>query len=206
MKKLIIFDLFGVVIDSHSQTKYNIDSARRDIANYCNLDLDSFLPFFSDSQFGTTPAILFEKLIQRYIIKCKSNITTEELKKIYKTFYSKISCYEDVIKFIEKLQNKKICETAILSKLCVLDKSFIEEHLDLDKFDYLSCDMEIEKPNIEVYKYVEKISKYNSSHILLIDDNLKNIQVAQNLGWNICQATGDELDKICAACKSFLGK
>lgn len=206
MKKLIVFDLFGVIIDSHSKTKYNIDNARQDIANYCNFDLDIFLPFFNESQFGIVSTTSFENLVQRYITKCKSDVTVEQFKEIYKISYGKISCYKNVIKFIEGLQNKKVCETAILSKLCVLDKSFIENNLNLNRFDYLflSCDIGMEKPNMEVYKYVEEISRYDSSNILLIDDNLKNIQVAKSLGWNICQATGDELDKICETCSMFL--
>lgn len=206
MTKLIVFDLFGVVIDSHSKTTYNVHNAREDIAHYCNFDLNEFLSFFSEYQFGIASTILFEQLVQKYIRKCKSQVTVDEFKKIYKISYGKITCYEKVIKFIDELQKKKVCETAILSKLCVLDKSFIEDNLKLNQFDYLflSCDIGMEKTNIDVYKYVEKITKHNGYDILFIDDNSKNIQIAQSLGWNTCQATGDELEKIYETCNLFL--
>lgn len=208
MKKLIAFDLFGVVIDSHSQTKYNINNARQDIADFCNFDKEIFLQFFNDVRFGITLGKEFENLIQEYINKCNSNVTTEQFIEIYKESYGKISCYENVIKFINELQDKKICETAILSKLCVLDKIYIEKHLKLEKFDnvFFSCDLGMEKPHIEAYQYVEKISEHRNCDILFIDDNLKNIEVAKSLGWNTCHATGDELDKIMTKCKIFLEK
>lgn len=31
-EKMVVFDLFGVVIDSHSKMKYNLSNARGDIA------------------------------------------------------------------------------------------------------------------------------------------------------------------------------
>lgn len=206
MEKLIVFDLFGVLVDTHSKTKYNVYDAREEIASSCNLEIEKFLQFFDDNRFGIVSGKEFEKLLQEYITKCNSNVTVNEFIEVYKKAYGKISCYENVIKFVEELQNKKICKTAILSHLCELDKVFLEKHVKLERFDhvFLSCDLGIQKPNKEAYQYVEKISKYKNSDILFIDDNLKNIETAKSLGWNTCHATGDELDKIRKNIEEFL--
>lgn len=208
MRKLIVFDLFGVVIDSHSKIKYNLNCARLDIANFCNLKKDTLLKFFEDDRFGVTSNEEFKNLIQEYIDIDKSKSTVQDFIEIYKVSYGKISCYQNVIKFIEELQKQNLCETAILSKLCVLDKPFIEKNLKLKNFNYLflSCDLGLEKPDLEVYKYVEKVSGFKSNEILFIDDNKNNIEAAKKMGWETCLATGDELDKINMQCKSFLRK
>ena len=44
-QKIVIFDLFGVIIDSHSKTKYNVHDARRDIADDCKFDINIFSMF-----------------------------------------------------------------------------------------------------------------------------------------------------------------
>lgn len=206
-EKMVVFDLFGVVIDSHSKIKYNLSNARRDIANDCNFDINIFLKFFEDKEFGITSGKKFDYLIKKYINKCKSNIDVNKFKESYVKYYGKISCYEKVIEFIEKLQ-KNNYKTAILSKLCVLDKIYLERHLKLNKFDnlFLSCDMEVEKPDVKAFEYVTSVTGIDGKNILFIDDSVNNIEVAKKLGWNVCNATGDELDKIKEKIEEFFMK
>lgn len=72
---MVVFDLFGVVIDSHSKIKYNLNDARRDIANDCNFDINtsSISMFFEDKNFGVTNGKEFDNLIEKYINKSKRN-------------------------------------------------------------------------------------------------------------------------------------
>lgn len=204
-QKIVIFDLFGVVIDSHSKTKYNLNNARRDIANDCNFDINVFSMFFEDEKFGITNEKDFDNLIKKYINECKSNIDVSRFKEVYIKYYGKISCYEKVLEFIENLQDKNY-KTAILSKLCVLDKLYLEKNINLGKFDnlFLSCDLGMEKPNVKVFEYVSKETGIEGKNILFIDDSVENIEVAKMLGWNVCNATGDELDKIKEMVEEFL--
>ena len=53
-KKFIVFDLFGVIIDSHSKIKYNVSDARIDIVNYNKIDLGTLIEFFYGNRFGVT--------------------------------------------------------------------------------------------------------------------------------------------------------
>lgn len=202
----MVFDLVGVVIDSHSKTKYNLNNARKDIANACNFDTDVFLDFFEDNRFGIASGKKFDNLIKEYINKCKSNIDINKFKEIYIKYYGKISCYREVVEFIEELQEQKNCKTAILSKLCELDKAYIEKHLKLNKFDYLflSCDLEMEKPDVRAFEYVNEKIEIEGKNILFIDDSIKNIEIAKSLGWNTCNATGDEIDRIKENVRKFL--
>ena len=75
--------MFGVVIDSHSKTKYNVHDARRDIANDCKFDINIFSMFFKDAKFGITNGKDFDDLIKEYINKCKSNIDINRFKESY---------------------------------------------------------------------------------------------------------------------------
>ena len=189
-QKIVIFDLFGVIIDSHSKTKYNVHDARRDIADDCKFDIN-----------------IFDYLIKEYINKCKSNIDINRFKESYIKYYGKVSCYEKVIKFIENLQDKNY-KTAILSKLCVLDKIYLEKNINLSRFDnlFFSCDLGMEKPDVKVFEYVSRETGIEGKNILFIDDSIKNIDAARELGWNVCNATGDEFDKIKETVEEFLMK
>ena len=206
-QKIVIFDLFGVIIDSHSKTKYNVHDARRDIANDCKFDINIFSMFFKDAKFGITNGKDFDDLIKEYINKCKSNIDINRFKESYIKYYGKVSCYEKVIKFIENLQDKNY-KTAILSKLCVLDKIYLGKNINLSRFDnlFFSCDLGMEKPDVKVFEYVSRETGIEGKNILFIDDSIKNIDAARELGWNVCNATGDEFDKIKETVEEFLMK
>lgn len=39
---------------------------------------------------------------------------------------------------------------------------------------------------------------------MFVDDKSRNLDAAQKLGWNVCHATGVELDKIKASIEAFL--
>lgn len=41
---------------------------------------------------------------------------------------------------------------------------------------------------------------------MFVDDKSRNLDAAQKLGWNVCHATGVELDKIKASIEAFLKK
>lgn len=132
------------------------------------------------------------------------NVSFEEFKKAYEEEFSLVSYYKDVVEYIHSLKNR--CKIAILSDLTFFDKKRINDQYNLSKFDkvYLSFEIGISKPDRRIYEYVLNDLKIPAENILFIDDNIFNILMAKNYGWNTCQASGYQLDKIKKAVEDFL--
>lgn len=58
--------------------------------------------------------------------------------------------------------------------------------------------------NDEIYLKVQEALKVNPKNILLIDDTKENIETAKRLGWNTCQATGNDLNLIKETVNNFI--
>lgn len=78
--------------------------------------------------------------------------------------------------------------------------------VNLKEFDYvwLSFELGLRKPDERIYKVVEEQCKIKPNNIMFIDDREDNIEAARNRGWNTCNATGHELDKIKESVNRFL--
>jgi len=50
-------------------------------------------------------------------------------------------------------------------------------------YEFLSCDINLKKPDKEIYEFVEKTSGCEQNQILFIDDRDDNIDVAKSIGW-----------------------
>ena len=84
-----------------------------------------------------------------------------------------------------------------ISNIILLDKSRLNNQIDLNKFDYvwLSFEIGLTKPDENIYKLVERECKILPNNILFIDDKEENIVCAQKRGWNACHARGMNLVK-----------
>ena len=58
----------------------------------------------------------------------------------------------------------------------------------------------------ETWAHIWFYDETEGKNILFIDDSIKNIDAARELGWNVCNATGDEFDKIKETVEEFLMK
>lgn len=78
--------------------------------------------------------------------------------------------------------------------------------MGLSDFDYvfLSFEMGLRKPNDDIYLKVQEELKVDPENILLIDDTKENIETAKRLDWNMCQATGNDLDLIKETVNNFI--
>lgn len=117
---------------------------------------------------------------------------------------SSVKYYKDVVEYAHSLKGR--CKIAILSNLMPFDKKRIDDQYNLSKFDfvYLSFEVEMRKPNRDIYEYVLNDLGVKPEQILFIDDDSQNISMAKQCGWNTCQAFGYELNKIKAAVDTFL--
>lgn len=213
MNRVVIFD-WGGVVESHEDNLQELKNAKIRMIKKWNSQLTDkeILEGFTDM----TPSGIFidetndEKDIKDWVKLIQKNmninVSFEEFKKAYEEELSSVKYYKDVVHYVHSLKNK--CNIAILSNLMAFDQKRIDEEYDLSKFDkvYLSFEIGIQKPNKEIYEYVQNDLKIDSKDILLIDDREDNILAAQECGWNTCQAYGYELDKIKVAVQQFLEK
>lgn len=68
----------------------------------------------------------------------------------------------------------------------------------------MSYEINCKKPNERIFQIAEEQCHIAKQNILLIDDNLDNTEMAKKRGWNVCLATGLELDKMQKSVKQFL--
>lgn len=213
MDKIVIFD-WGGIVESHEENLKDLKDAKvRMIQRYNKkLSYQEILERWTDKSpngvsLGATNDIneikSWVNLIQKNM---DIDIPFEEFKKAYEEEMTSVKYYKDVVEYAHSLKEK--CKIAILSNLMPFDKKRINDQYDLSKFDYvyLSFEVEMRKPNREIYEYVLNDLGIEANKILFIDDVAANIEMAKECGWNTCQAFGYELEKIKTAVDEFLLK
>lgn len=213
MEKVVIFD-WGGVVESHENKMENLRNAKIRLLKRFNENL-SDEEFLNGWPTTTSEGISLSVennptlLNDWYNLLAKNmniNVPFQEFKEAYEEEMSSVKYYRNVVEYAHSLKDK--CKIAILSNLIFLDKKRIDEQYNLSKFDkvYLSFEIGMRKPNKEIYEYVTNDLETNPENILFIDDDEKNILMAQKCGWNTCQAHGYELDKIKKEVEKFLIK
>lgn len=205
--KLIIFD-WGGVVESHSNIGYSFWESTVDVFNSFNVNMDdseimaNYIECCHNLENQSDKYELFDKLKTVFNLEC----TIEEFTERYNKYMLKTDFYKDVVEYIHSLKER--CYIGILSNQNPFDKVRIDYQMDLSKFDYvwLSFELNCRKPNSRIYDIVESEISITSENILFIDDLSKNLEIPKTKGWNICQATGDQLDKIKSSVEEFLKK
>ena len=202
--KLILFD-WGNIVDCHL-TGYNSYDAWNDLFKACGYDVQETI-FNRLEKYRLTSITNekdFEKVYEKIKKEFKLNATYKEFVRYYHKIFNKIEYYEDVRDYEWSLKDK--CCIGVFSNLTIFDKVRIDSQLNLSKYDYvfLSFELGMKKPDIEIFNEVQKRLPFKPEDILFIDDRSDNIRTAKKVGWNTLQATGLELDKIKEKCDSFL--
>ena len=205
-KKLILFD-WGNIVESHT-TGYSCHDAFDDLFYECGYSGEKGV-YKTLGKYKLTAIKSiddFEKVYELMAKEYHFNKTYKEFIKIYKKVFDKIDYYSDVAKYEVSLKNR--CYIGILSNLTVFDKERLNKQVNLSLYDYvfLSFEMGVRKPDIEIYYKVQEKLPFKPSDILFIDDRYDNIETAKKVGWNTLQATGLELDKIKEKCEDFINK
>lgn len=203
-KKLILFD-WGNIVDSHT-TGYTCYDAYNDLFNECGYKGEKTI-YNVLGKYNLSCIKTNEEFSKTYKLMAKEfnlNKSYDEFVKIYKRVFSRIDYYKEVADYEISLKDK--CYIGILSDLNIFDKERLDKQVNLPLYDYvfLSYEMGLKKPGIEIFNAVQKQLPFTPNNILFIDDRKDNIESAKKIGWNTCQATGLELDKIKSSVDKFL--
>ena len=202
--KLILFD-WGNIVESHI-TGYNCYDAFNDLFKECGYNGDEeVFNLLGKYKLGIIKSSNdFEKVYAKIAKDFGFTKPYFEFVEAYKKIFSKIDYYKDVAQYEVSLKDK--CYIGILSNLTVFDKERLDKQVNLSLYDYvfLSFEMGLKKPDIEIFEYVQKQLPFEPNNILFIDDRQDNVEMASKIGWNTFQATGLELDKIKQKCEEFL--
>ena len=194
MIKTIIFDFGDVFINLDKEgalklalEKFEIDSLDEELQSVNALyeqgliSTDEFLEFYADN---------FPKL------------SKDELKSIWNHIIKDFP--EHRLQFIKQLAKDNNHQLILLSNTNELHIDYIKKNVSFyedfkncfDQF-YLSHEINLRKPNADIFNFVLTENKLNAEECLFIDDTLENTQTAQQLGinvWNNNPATEDIVD------------
>ena len=204
LNKLILFD-WGNIVESHDVGFGNIQ-AWNELFKACGYQGDetifTLLGKYQLSKITTDKE--FENTY--YLMKDEFNLTAsyKEFIDNYIRIFDNINYFKEVADYEHSLKDK--CYIGILSNLTLYDKERLDKQVGLSNYDYvfLSFELGLRKPNIEIYERVQSELPFSKEDILFIDDRTNNIESAKEFGWNVFQCTGLELDKIKEACEEFI--
>ncbi len=108
------------------------------------------------------------------------------------------------LSFLQQLANENIFQLILLSNTNELHIQWVEEHIPFFSefkacFDavYLSHEIEMRKPNKDIYEFVLRNHDRKPEEVLFIDDTTENTDAAAKLGiqvWNIKPRMEDVVD------------
>ena len=212
-EKIVVFD-WGGIVESHKENENNYFKIIIKIIKTINhtINENEIIPLWkkcildeNGKSISTSNDIKDKgKWFGRVKNVFKLNCDLERFNKIYQKEFEYVEYYKD-IKELE-YQTKKNCRIGILSNLMFLDKERLSKQLDLKKFDYVWLSFELGelKPDNKIYEIVENDCKIKPQNILFIDDAEENIFTAKSRGWNVCNRSGYEINKIKGAIENFL--
>jgi len=213
MTKLVIFD-WGGVIENHTDPDYGWNALTKNIikrlSDNRSTELKVWSTFEKDGETVPICSVNNKEDFYKWIdyVALKNGFDNDKAKffKVYHEEYKKIYYYKGVVNYIHSLRGK--CLVGILSNLLMVDKERLDEQVDFKYIDklFLSFELGMVKPNLEIYKKVEELSGINASDILFIDDRIENIRAAALCGWHVLQATGEDLELIKNTVNDFIEK
>ena len=194
MIKTIIFDFGNVFIN------LNLDEAHKHALDTFQIESlsEEMLGFNSFYEQGL---ISTNELLEFYSENFP-NSSKEELIDVWNLMLKDFP--ENRLKFLKELKLSSKYKLILLSNTNALHIKYIKEHVSFyeefkDCFDafYLSHEINLVKPNIDIFEFVLNENKLKAEECLFIDDNQDNINTANTLKiktWYINPETEDVID------------
>lgn len=187
---IYIFDLGGVIIKSQD-LKRIYDELKPKVGYDTFIDVWYNDPEVIDTHKGLNDENeSFRNVLEK--IGCK--ISVDEL---FNIVYRKRDYYEDTLNIINKLRNNGN-KVYLLSNLRKVDFEYLKKDIDISIFDktFLSYEMNLIKPQKEIYETVIEDLNINPSNIYFFDDNSTNIGSAIQCGIKGFCVTGDNIKEV----------
>lgn len=200
--KLILFD-WGGIVENHEGENGTFAAWVHFLRKIGISDLNDLGEYsISDKKNLKDMENVYLDLKQRFNLQ----VSFQEFLSEYKNTFRDIDYFKDVSEYEKSLKDK--CFIGILSNLCIMDKERIDKQLNLDEYDYvfLSYELGMRKPNKEIYKYVINHVPFEKENILFLDDAIKNIDAALDVGIKAKQVNGYDLDYIKSCVNEFLNE
>lgn len=187
MIKNIIFDFGDVFINLDKQVIY-----REMIKFGGTAKLTSEIMMLNDTyEVGGISSAAFIENLGRVYPQAKS----EEITRIWNSML--LDFPDERLEFIENLANEGNYRLFLLSNTNALHIPHVEKIMGTDKFNrfknafekfYLSHEINLRKPNAEIYEFVLKENGLKAEETFFIDDTRENTEAAEKLGirsWNL---------------------
>ena len=172
MKKVILFDLGGVLIN------WNDDWLYDEISSQLKIPFSQIKSKFNENLCSLFESKITEKEFWNLVLGNNNNIDN---KIISKTFLKKSSINYDLLSFAKSLKENGHT-IGILSNLTAgTSNSFEKNHLSDFDYHFYSNSIKMSKPNPEIYQYV--CDQIPSKNIFLIDDKQENLDAAKLFGF-----------------------
>lgn len=182
MKKLIIFDCFGVIFDEVAPPFIRKYLPEKEAAE---LKEKLFVP-------ADRGEISYEQLLENM-----AEALGLEKEEMIMQWNSLFRLREEIVPYIERLKEKN--KIALLSNAPegVVEKLFKKHDLErlFDKM-VISSQIRMAKPDNEIYQYCVSLFEENFEEIYMIDDNLKNLEKLSEIGIKPIHYKGTESLKI----------
>lgn len=186
--KLILFDIGAVLIEYGSVFK-TVAEEQGFEHEFIDKTFDKY-----DHQITTgkiTPQELYLSCLDEY------NIIADRKYNFVKSWIKDYEPLKHTYALVEDLTHKY--EVGYLSNIY---KGLVEEMIAQEiipnlkpKYRFLSCNIGLQKPKVELYEYVELNIRFKPNEIFFVDDKLENLKVAQSRGWETFEFTRFESEK-----------
>ncbi len=186
MIKHIIFDFGDIFINLDKQAP---------IIEMKKWGLKDFEPAFTNLLYSYEKGLLDS---DTFLSKMKDYFPTAKLDQIKKGWNSIILDFPEYrLEFIEQMAKENDYTLILLSNTNALHIEKVIENMGKDRFDrfkkcfdkfYLSHEINLRKPNADIYQFVLDANNIKASETFFVDDTLENTLASEQLGitsWNL---------------------
>ncbi|EAR11564.1 putative haloacid dehalogenase-type hydrolase [Polaribacter irgensii 23-P] len=179
MIKNIVFD-FGAIFINLDKEKFALELQKLGISQQS----DEVLPILHQYEMGLISTEKFTAIFEE-----KLGVSTEEFTKAWNAIL--LDFPKKRLNFIQELAENKKYRLFLLSNTNDLHISWIQNNWGTELYDtfkkcfeqfYLSHEINLRKPNIEIYNFVLETNHLIAQETLFIDDTKENTEAAKSIG------------------------
>lgn len=193
MIKAIVFDFGDVFIN------LNKNAVVRELKKF---NVDEFSDELRENNHKYEKGLISSEEFLSGYQQANPEFSKEEIKRSWNTILTDFPRYR--LDFIKRLSEKKEYKLILLSNTNEIHINWIKEHVPFFEefrkcFDafYLSYEINMRKPDAEIYRFVLEEHGLKAEECLFIDDTAANTQAAEELGfhtWNLEPTREDVID------------